>query len=69
MQKAARLTEQYGMKYLSKLLGGLAGEAEAGRHRMERRIGPMAGLYADVIEYLHFAAQKAAYDRGADYYT
>ena len=69
LRKAARLTEQFGMKYLSELLGGLAAEAEAGRHRMERRIGPMAGLYARVIEYLHFAAQKAAYDRGADYYT
>lgn len=69
LQKAAKLTEQFGCRYLSELLGRLADEVEAGRHRMERRIGTMAGLYTDVIQYLHFALQKAAYDRGADYYT
>lgn len=69
IRKAAELTEQYGMKHLSKLLSGLAEEIAAGRHRMERNAAPMAKLYTEINEYLYICRQKITYDRGADYYT
>ena len=69
IRKAAELTEQYGMKHLSKLLSGLAEEIAAGRHRMERNAAPMAKLYTEINEYLYICRQKNAYDKGADYYA
>jgi len=69
IRKAAGLTEQYGMKYLSGLLSGLAEEIAAGRHRMERNAAPMAKLYTEINEYLYICRQKNAYDKGADYYA
>ena len=68
IRKAAECTEQYGMAWLSQMLASLAGEIEAGRHRMERKTTAMAVLYTDISEYLYFCRQKSAYDRGRDYY-
>ncbi len=68
IQKAADLTAQYGMEYLSGLLAGMAEEITATRHQMKRKTGAMAGLYADINEYLYLCRQKTAYDRGAEYY-
>ncbi|MCI9337643.1 MAG: hypothetical protein HFH93_08895 [Lachnospiraceae bacterium] len=69
LRKAARLTEQYGMQYLSELLGSLGDEIESARHRMDKEIGPLARLYRDIIEYMNLLTRKTAYDRGADYYA
>ncbi len=74
LEKAAKLTEQYGMKYLSELLGKLAGEISAGRHRTEELRATekktlTAELYTSLNEYLNLSRQKAAYDRGMYYYT
>ena len=66
--KAAELTENYGMKYLSEQLSELSREITAGRHRMKRQNGRMAELYTDINEYLYLCRQKTAYDRGWDYY-
>lgn len=68
IRKAAELTEQYGMKYLSELLSGLSDEIAAARHRMERNVALMAELFTRLNEYLYICRQKTAYDRGADYY-
>lgn len=68
IRKAAELTEQYGMKYLSELLSGLSEEIAAARHRMERNAAPMAELFTRLNEYLYICRQKTAYDRGANYY-
>lgn len=68
IQKAASLTAQYGMEYLSGLLSGIAEEITAARHQMKRGKTSMAELYADINEYLYHCRQKTAYDRGADYY-
>lgn len=67
--RAAKVTEQYGMEYLSELLSGLAEEITAGRHQMERKTTPMAKLYTRLNEYLYLCGQKTAYDKGKRYYT
>jgi len=73
--KAAELTEQYGMQYLSELLGGLVDEISAGRHQtkelhsMKEKKAAVAKLYTSLNEYLALSRQKAAYDRGLNYYT
>ena len=69
LRNAVQLTEQYGMKHLSGMLESLAELTEAGRHQMEKHIGPVAGLYADIIKYINLLTHKIAYDRGADYYA
>lgn len=68
IQKAAELTGQYGMAYLSELLSAMAEEISLSRHRMERKTASMAGLYTNVSEYLYLCRQKTAYDRGESYY-
>lgn len=68
IQNTAKLTEQYGMAYLSELLSGMAEEISLSRHRMERKAASMAGLYTNVSEYLYLCRQKTAYDRGKSYY-
>ncbi|HBA50190.1 MAG TPA: hypothetical protein DCZ91_20840 [Lachnospiraceae bacterium] len=68
IQKAAELTGQYGMAYLSELLSAMAEEISLSRHRMERKTASMAGLYTKVSEYLYLCRQKTAYDRGENYY-
>ena len=68
IQNTAKLTEQYGMAYLSELLSGMAEEISLSRHRMERKTASMAGLYTNVSEYLYLCRQKTAYDRGKNYY-
>lgn len=74
LEKAGELTEQYGMQYLSGLLGGLADEISAGRHRTEElratdKKALVAELYTRLNEYLYLGRQKAVYDRGMHYYT
>lgn len=68
IQKNADLTAQFGMAYLSELLSGLGEEISLSRHRMEKRTAALAGIYTNVNEYLYFCRQKAAYDRGKEYY-
>ena len=68
LKKAAGLTEQYGMEYLSGMLRKLAEEIEKSRHQMEKRLSAMAELYAGLDEYLYLCRQKTAYDRGAENY-
>lgn len=68
IRKAAELTSQYGMAYLSELLSAMAEEISLSRHRMERKTASMAGLYTNVSEYLYLCRQKTAYDRGESYY-
>jgi len=73
--KAAELTGQYGMAYLSELLGSIADEISAGRHRVKEmranaeKKALVAELYMKLNEYLNLCKQKAAYDRGMNYYT
>ncbi len=74
LEKTGELTEQYGMQYLSGLLGGLADEISAGRHRTEEmratdKKALVAELYTRLNEYLYLGRQKAVYDRGKHYYT
>ena len=68
LKKAAGLTEQYGMEYLSGMLRKLAEEIEKSRHQMEKSLCTMAELYAALDEYLYLCRQKTAYDRGAENY-
>ncbi len=68
LRKAAGVTKQYGMGYLSQLIGKLADETEAGRHQMKKTVSSMYRDYTDIIEYMNLLRQKTAYDRGADYY-
>lgn len=74
LTKAGELTEQYGMQYLSELLGRLVNEIAAGRHQTEEMHATekktvVAELYTSLNEYLYLSRQKAAYDRGMHYYT
>lgn len=72
LNKSAELTGQYGMEYLSGLLGQITEELSARRHQTEERYQSMASaaeLYTRLNEYLYLSRQKAAYDRGLDYYT
>lgn len=68
LKRAADRTGQCGMQYLSGLLSELYSEISAMRHRMETDMGRMTKVYADICEYLYICRQKAAYDRGLDYY-
>lgn len=68
VKKAAGLSAQYGMEYLSEMLSGLSMEIEKGRHQMERELSALAELYTDINEYLYLCKQKTAYDRGAENY-
>lgn len=72
LKKSAELTGQYGMEYLSGLLGQITEELSARRHQTDERRQSMASaaeLYTSLNEYLCLSRQKAAYDRGLDYYT
>lgn len=69
IEKAAELTGQYGMKYMSELLASLAAEISSGRHQMEKKTASIAGIYTDIHEYLYLCRQKTAYDRGMSYYN
>ena len=74
LERAVEQTGQYGMQYLSEMLGQLMSEIAAGRHQTKEvhatdRKTIVAELYTKLIEYLYLGRQKAAYDRGAQYYT
>lgn len=68
LEKFAKQTGQYGMKYLSELLDQLAGEISAGRHQMERRTAKMMELFVEINEYLYLCEQKVTYDQGREQY-
>lgn len=68
LEKFAKQTGQYGMKYLSELLDQLAGEISAGRHQMERRPAKMMELFVEINEYLYLCEQKVTYDQGREQY-
>ena len=68
LEKFAKQTGQYGMKYLSELLDQLAGEISAGRHQMERRTAKMMELFVEINEYLYLCEQKVTYDQGRAQY-
>lgn len=63
------LTKQYGMTRLSYLLEQLTAGIEMRRHRATREADNLAGIYAQLEEYLYICKGKIAYDRGAGYYT
>lgn len=69
LERAAKRTGQYGMKYLSELLQELAGKISAARHQMEKNTAELAELYTKINEYLYYCRQKAAYDRGMEQYV
>lgn len=69
IRKNAELTQQYGMVSLSELLSGMAEEISQSRHRMRRNTAVLAEIYGRVSEYLYLCRQKAAYDRGENYYN
>ena len=69
MEKAVKQTGQYGMKYLSGLLGELTDEISIGRHQMEKKTARMTELYTEISEYLYLCRQKAAYDYGREQYV
>lgn len=68
LEKFAKQTGQYGMKYLSELLDQLTGEISAGRHQMERRTAKMMELFVEINEYLYLCEQKVTYDQGREQY-
>lgn len=69
LEKSAKQTKQYGMKYLSELLEALSAEISSGRHRMEKKTAQIAELYTDINEYLYYCRQKTAYDRCGESYS
>lgn len=69
LQELAEVTEQYGMGRLSRMLDGLARGLGLRRHQMERARDGMAGLYAEVIEYLYLCREKIACDRARGHYA
>lgn len=68
MERMAAKTGQYGMQYLSELLGQLTKEISESRHQMKKKTEQMAELYTEINEYLYICRQKTAYDRGWEYY-
>lgn len=65
----AGLTAQYGMAYLSGLLGELAEGLSMRRHRLEQGDDGLTGVYARLNEYLYLCEEKTVYDRGRAYYN
>lgn len=59
-----KLAAQYGMQYLSDMLGELAKGLSMRRHSLERKDDGMAEVYARLNEYLYLCREKAAYDKG-----
>lgn len=62
------LTGQYGMAYLSDMLGKLTEGLALRRHQMGRGDDGLAGIYAKLNEYLYLCREKTACDRGSCYY-
>lgn len=69
IEDMAGIAKQYGMAYLSEMLGELAEGIHMRRHRLEQERDALAGLYARLNEYLYLCGEKLAYDRGRDYYA
>ncbi len=69
MENMTNLTEQYGMAYLSELLGALTKGLAMRRHQLEKREDGMAGLYVKLNEYIYLCKEKTACDRGKNYYA
>lgn len=66
MEKLAR---EYGMGYLSGMLGQLTQELTMRRHRMEQKEDGITEIYVRLNEYLYLCREKAACDIGKNYYT
>lgn len=69
MENMTKLTEQYGMAYLSELLEALTRGLAMRRHQLEKKQDGMAGLYAKLNEYIYLCKEKTACDRGRNYYA
>ena len=69
LKEMGKLTEQYGMAYLSAMLTEFAKGLDMRRHRTEREPDGLAGLYAKLNEYLYLCREKTAYDMAWNYYV
>lgn len=63
-----KLTGQYGMAYLSGMLGQLTGELAMGRHRMKPGENGITEIFVKLNEYLYLCREKTACDTGKNYY-
>lgn len=72
LEKMTELTGQYGMAYLSELVGKLAEALSMRRHQIEKKAelstGSLAGLYTRLNEYLYICEEKMLYEKGRAYY-
>ncbi len=69
MENMTELTKQYGMAYLSELLGALTKGLALRRHQLEKSEDKMAEFYAKLNEYVYLCKEKTACDRGRNYYA
>lgn len=68
LKKIRELCIQYGMEYLSKLLGELFDGVGMRRHQIGSVADEMGKVYTRISEYLYLGMEKIAYDRGINYY-
>lgn len=74
LEKSSETVGQYGLEYLSELLGEIGKEISMGRHRtvelrsMADKKALVAELYMKLNEYLYLGEQKVFHDRGMHYY-
>ena len=72
LKKMTELTEQYGMSYLSELVGKLTEGLSMRRHQIEKKAErsteSLAKLYKQINEYLYICEEKMLYDKGRVYY-
>lgn len=62
------LAREYGMGYLSGMLGQLTQGLTMRRHRMEQKEDGITEIYVRLNEYLYLCREKAACDIGKNYY-
>ncbi|MDE7334220.1 MAG: hypothetical protein K2O16_18730 [Lachnospiraceae bacterium] len=63
-----KLAGEYGMGYLSMLLGQLTGGLAMGRHQMKQKKDGITEIYVKLNEYLYLCREKTACDTGKNYY-
>ncbi len=61
-------TAAYGMELLSQLLSELAKGVEMRRHQLEKKTGPLIGVYVQIERYVNICREKIEYDKGRCYY-
>lgn len=69
LKEITKRTEQFGMAYLSHLLGTIEEGITMRRHKMTKEADRLVETFTKLSEYLYLCRQQIAYNSGQTYYT